>query len=302
MIECNTGFVLEGCDRIFCQSNSTWTQPGRCVLSTIYFNYQCLQSSLIESSNQSAIGLVPRKQDLVFYSLFDQETGASHLKMNSVVWNNWDSQLVDTIEGPFSIPKSSYSTKGASQYLGYYSMDPKVNLSSFSLTFYLRVCGTETIGLYLDRHDDNSPNYSSRFSLVAVGLDLEFHTHNSSATMESNYYNSPAPKQTISQATFSNVLKPNQWTFVGLVYDSTSQTLKLYDETANEKQRLTNIEIDEVPTQSSRIGLGLRFGDYKFFSPQSAMACFSLHDVVLSPMDIALLPCACQFKDKHQNN
>ena len=106
--------------------------------------------------------------------------------------------------------------------------------------------------------------------------------------------------ETISLFTFRNVFKSNEWQFVALTYDGASKRLKLYDETANVKQEYANVQTDQVFTQQIGVGESLRFGDVLEFTQSSAIACLSVHNQVLSQSDVALLPCACQFKDRQQ--
>lgn len=213
------------------------------------------------------------------------------MRQSFVEWRDtWGSfELVQTFDGPFSISNSSYRTTQAG-YLTYYRMNPTVNLSSFSLAFYLRVVGNETVGIYQDEYSGSQP---LRFSLLAVGTNLELHTHNAFAS-----YEDPSWNQTVSFFLFSNVFKPNQWVFVGLVYDSSLQLLNLYDQSGNIVDFKANVAIDQVPTEYVDIGDSYRFGTNYQFSPTSAIACLSLHKIALTQMDMALLPCACQSKDK----
>ena len=250
-------------------------------------NYQTPTDLLLESNR--SIGEIPLKNELVLYSKFDQETGGLYLQKDYVLWNEtWgSSNLVQNQPGPFSMPNSSYQyNDSSSNVLTFYSLVPKVDLSSFSLSFYLRAIGNETFGIY---QDENGINSRLRFSLLAVGTNMELHTHNSSS-FSSN--------QTVSSFIFSNLLKPNEWTFIGLVYNSTSQLLQLYDQSGNVVEMRTNVTIDPIPTRYIDVGDSYRYGVQHLFSPSSAIACLSLHDVALTQMDMALLPCACQFKDR----
>ena len=297
--QCNPGFQLVGSNEVQCQHNGSWSQPtGQCRFPD-YSKHQCFSSlnpstaSLLMTSN-SEIGLIPLKnQSLVLYSKFDLETGFNYVKpQNSSMNVEGNTELARSIAGPFSIPNSSYRTRylGGS-WLGYFEMSPKVDLTSFTLSFYLRVGGNELFGLYYDDHDSKSGHL--RFSISVFGTDLEIDTHNSSAGLSAGY-------QTIQSYTFRNVLERNEWQFVALTYDGSRKIMKLYDETANVKEGLTNIQIDQVFTSQISIGSSYRFGYFKKFSQSSAIACLSLHNQVLSQMDIALLPCACQFKDRLQ--
>ena len=202
-------------------------------------------------------------------------------------------ELVDSFDGPFSIPNSSYRTNyqlRAGTWLGYFKMSPKIDLTSFTLSFYLRVTGNETVAIYRDWYHPGP-----RFSLTAVNLGLELHTYDSS---QGDYYDYDT--ETISSFTFQNVFNSNEWQFVALTYDGASKRLKLYDETANVKEEHRNVKIDQVTTEFITIGRSFRFGDWKFFTRSSAIACLSVHNQVLSQSDVALLPCACQFKDRQQ--
>ena len=231
-----------------------------------------------------------KSESLILYSKFDQETGINYIKPNDAQVNEYQyTELVDNFEGPFSIPNSSYRTNITSpngHSLCFVEMASYFQLQSFTVSFYLRVIGNETVGIFYDDHDFETGFL--RFSLTAVNFDLEFHIHNSS---------SPS-WETISSFTFQNVLKANDWKFVALTYDATSKQLKLYDETANVKQEQTNVEIDQVSTWTLAIGGSIRFASWEKFTRSSAIACFSLHNQALSQTDIALLPCACQFKDR----
>lgn len=200
-------------------------------------------------------------------------------------WNKMSRvEVMTSKNGPFSIPNSSYRTTTIYDF-GHFTMNPKANLSSFSLSFYLYITGNEVVGILI--------NYSPyRFSLIGNKQNLEFHTHNSTAN----------PVSTVTSFTFSNVFKPNQWTFVGLVYNAERHILELYDESANVVQFRTNVKVDQVLSSMINVGYGERYGIGKYFATSSALACMSLHDVVLSQMEMALLPCACQFKDKLQLN
>ena len=206
---------------------------------------------------------------------------------------NSNTELVKSFDGPFSIPNLSYRTNRTGRWLGYFTMSPKIDLTSFTLSFYLRVTGNETVGIYRDFHDPGT-----RFSLTAVSLDLELHTHDSSISFITIHPNWSL--RTISSFTFRNVFIANQWQFVALTYDGASKRLKLYDETANVKQEHANVQIDQVSTNEIGIGESLRFGDVKLFTRSSAIACLSVHNHALSQSDVALLPCACQFKDRQQ--
>ena len=237
----------------------------------------------------SPFGLIPLKyQSLIWYSKFDRETGFNYIKpRNAIISIDSSTALINSLDGPFSNSSSSYGTRSnRGGPLGDFAPPFRVDLTSFTLSFYLRVTGTETVGIYLE---SSLPGY--RFSLNAVGLNLELHTHHSFYTFN---------KQTVASVSFRNVFKRNDWHFVALTYDGASKQLKLYDETANVKQERTNVRIDNVYSYAFFIGSGLRFGIGKYFTHSSAIACFSIHDQVLSQNDIALLPCACQFKDRQQ--
>ena len=231
-----------------------------------------------------------KNQGLVLYSKFDHETGFNYISPNNTERMFVDSytELVDSFDGPFLIPNSSYRTNYRSDSLGFFNLCPKIVLPSFTLSFYLRVTGNEFVGIFYDFHDPGL-----RFTLTAANLDLELHTHDSSASH-------PSYIQTISSFTFRNVFKSNEWQFVALTYDGASKRLKLYDETANVKQEHANVQIDQVFTQQIGIGESLRFGDVQEFTQSSAIACLSVHNQVLSQSDVALLPCSCQFKDRQQ--
>ena len=234
-----------------------------------------------------------KNQSLVLYSKFDNETGFDYIKPNNTeVGIRNSTQLVDTFDGPFSNPDSSYSTNtlfSIGIWLGYFKMSPEIDLTSFTLGFYLRVTGSEFVGIYRDWHD---PGY--RFTLTAANLDLELHIHNSSISWRTD----PSYKDTITSFTFRNVFKAFEWQFVALTYDGARRQLKLYDETANVKDEYANVQIDQASTNEIGIGASFRFSDWKYFPRSSAIACFSLHNKGLPQMDIALLPCACQLKDR----
>ena len=238
-----------------------------------------------------AIGIIPLKNELVFYSKFDQQTGSVYLSQSNVSNFKLNSELVHAIDGPFSSTNSSFHSTCYCA-LTVFRMDPKADLFSFTLSFFLRINDISTFGIYQDEHEPISP---LRFSLLAVGTNIELHTHNSSSQ-----WPDPARWDTVSSFTFANVLKVKDWTFVGLVYEATSKTLKFYDQFANVIDLKTNVQIDPVATQNIRIGDSRRFGTKYQFSPYSAIACLSLHKTALSQMDMALLPCACQFKDERQ--
>ena len=222
------------------------------------------------------------------YLTFDHEVGFSYIKPNNAITEI--SPYTEWYSGTVSLPPSWCRTSDTSaQWLGYFRMSPKIDLTSFTLGFYLRVTGTEIVGVYDDDHDLVWGHL--RFSLTAVNLDLELHIHKSSASFSYG---------TVISYTFQNVFKANQWQFVALTYDGASRQVKIYDETATVKLFGTNIQIDQVFTYSVWIGDSYRYGIVKRFTRSSAIACFSLHNKVLSQMDIALLPCACQFKDRQQ--
>ena len=175
-------------------------------------------------------------------------------------------------------------------WLGYFLMSLDVDTTSFTLGFFLRVSGTETVGIYSEQPSKISYRSRYRFSLTAVDLNLELHTHDVFS------YNN----NTVSSFTFRKVLKAYDWQFVALSYNWWTKPLKLYDETANVIQEHSNVHISLAFTHSIYIGQSHRFGVDTFFTPFSAIAYLSLHNRVLSRLDIALLPCACQFKDRRQ--
>ena len=210
-----------------------------------------------------------------------------------VSYQTSSSVLATDIDGPFRYPNSSYTTS-ALGYLGQYDITPNLDLSSFTLSFFLRVRGNETVGIYQDFHTRSGYSYSyqRRFSIVSFGQSLELHIHDSSANS----------KSTIASYTFANVLKKNEWTFVAMVFSAYSSSsrgnLILYDSTGNAKEFLTNVQIDRTSTKTIMIGQANRFGDEISFPTSASIACLSLYDVALPQVDVALLPCACQFKDK----
>ena len=231
---------------------------------------------LIESNSQ--IGLIPLKNDgLVLYAKFDQETGFNYIKPNNTtIQIRQTTKLVDYFDGPFSSPNSSYSSTASDNWLEYFKMSPKIDLSSFTLAFYFRVTGNEIVGVFYDL-------------APPVNLDLELHIHNSTAE-------SPDSRNTVSSFTFRNVFKPNDWQFVALTYDAASKIAKLYDQTATVKQEQAYVEIDQVLTGRLGVAEGIRFRQWTTISPSSAIACLSVYGRVLSPITIALLPCADQLQ------
>ena len=93
---------------------------------------------------------------------------------------------------------------------------------------------------------------------------------------------------------FVHVLKINDWTFVALVYDSSKEVLKLYDETLNMQQIPIASRIHRSFTKTISLGISQSAAMQE---PNWAIACISLHDVILSQLEIAQLPCTCQFKN-----
>ena len=183
------------------------------IVCFIHHLLDAFEDSLLASNRQ--IGLIPLKnQSLILYSKFDNETGFNYVEPpNATVIPESVAGLVDSFDGPFSIPYSSYRTSSIAP-LGHFQMSPKINLPSFTLSFYLRVVGNETDGIYREWHD---PGY--RFTLSAVNLDLEFHTHHISSDW-------PANSGTVFSVTFPNVFIANDWKFVALTYDGTNKNLK----------------------------------------------------------------------------
>ena len=206
------------------------------------------------------VGNIPNLLNLAFYSTCDDDTGFDYLSRNNMRWSQ-GSSIVNT-EGPFSIDNSAFTTTQYT-YLGQYLMSPKLDLSSFSLSFYLKISGRETIGVYQDDQDSQSP-YPTRFSILTAGLNLVIQVFNSSATTATEASN------VISAYKFTNALKSNEWTFVTLVYDSTDKTLKFYDEAANKREVKTGVNIDQVDTGRIVLGQARGNGDYTYFSPSSA--------------------------------
>ena len=249
------------------------------------------------NESDSSIGIIPRKDDLLIYSKYDQETGDIYIKP---AFDNYfvmpgDIELVRSFSGPFSIPNSAYRTTSGT-ILGSHTLVQHFSIRSFTLGVFLRVPGTGINAIYSDNHAMELFGLfmKHRFSVVANDLDVEFHLHDASATTKVE------AMRTVANFTFSNVLKANDWQFLALVYDDRDQTLKLFDETANLVQEEANVDIDQVSTRHLYIGAGFYNGVEVNFAPSSAIACLSLHTVALSQMEIALLPCACQFKDKLQ--
>ena len=241
--------------------------------------------------------MIPLKNSsLILYSKFDEEVGVNYIRPSKASTEIESSaKLVESFDGPFSIPKSSYSTKYLHDWLVSYSLEQdglNFNLSSFTLSFFIRVVGNKRVGIYED-----SFTSAPRFSVTAVGLDLRLETQ----------------QQRWTHLLIKNILKANNWQFIALTYENQTQTLKLYDQTAVVKMEYKDIDFDRSSLHKITIGKSTPFrmslgyiGSYDnyrdsyFFPPSSAIACFSVHSQALTQMEIALLPCACQFKDQQQ--
>ena len=242
------------------------------------------------------VGEIPLKNDLVLYSKFDGDSQFLYKSQSYVrAYVDKNAEVVRGFDGPYEIPYSSFGLAhletATSTDLGYYTMNPPANLGSFSLSFFIRVTDSATTALYMDERQANRP----RFSIIADGYDLEIHTHDSFTRL-----NDEATK-TLFNHKFNNVLRRNRWTFVAIVYDLSTSSLTIYDQSGNVRWVKSNVRIYNALTSKVYVGMGYHDNRLDWITESTTIACLSLHNTVLAPVDVALLPCACQFKDVPQD-
>ena len=93
----------------------------------------------------------------------------------------------------------------------------------FTVALFYLTDGRRNAGILRDETKVGCCGYY-RYSLVAAGLNLEFHTHN--ATSRSY--------ETVSLFRVDDFFVANQWRFVGITYDSVRRELRFFDETGRE--------------------------------------------------------------------
>ena len=246
-------------------------------------SFYSIENSLV---NQAIVGPIPLRYHVVFYSRFDSKTRFHYMSRNGVEpYEN--SNAIQLAPGPFSLPQSSFMIRNREQILGFYEMNPKYNLNMFTLSFFLKTQITETTNGILQDYSSVATE-SKRYSVSTFESNLEVHIFNSSVTNPQLFAN-------VQYFRFSNVIKDDEWTFLTLHYDGYG--LYLYDETTRLVDLKLNVKIDQVATEKIVIGQAYRFNNYATLSPTSAVACMSLYHINLLPIDLALLQCACQFKD-----
>ena len=222
--------------------------------------FQIREGTLVQSN--ASFGLIPNKAGLIFYIAVNDTNNFRRRRFGFINY-----ELVhQSPEGPFAMTN-------ASNFSNFYPTISRNSITSFTLSFYLHVDGSRTTTIF-----QSGQAFSARFTILAFGLNLKVHDIS----------------QTIPSITFYNVLRRNQWTFIALAYDSAQRLLKLYDGSANEKQNGdSNFDIIEDVNGD----FAVRSSDYIEYSEYS-IACISLHNICLSQMDIAMLPCACQFNNR----
>ena len=241
---------------------------------------------LVVSNIQSNAITVPRPDDLIYFSLLDDETGAEDVTGNRKI--EYNNGAVGLINGPFADPKTCFQSIDSNTALIVYNyVKPSHSSFTFSVFMYTGNTGSYYYSGIFAEQDSSSSYYPKRMSLLRYFNDLYIYSYNILT-------NSNSP---VSSVGVKNFFKNYQWHHIVITYDDKDKTLVLYDTTGTE---VYQVKINCEPYyEDTKILLGYGYnsnGGRYGFSTVDAMACPMIYGAVLKTNEIAELSEACRLK------